>query len=142
MTSRTYPKTPLVGVGAVVPDGNRVLLVRRAYEPGQGLWSVPGGLVEVGETVEEAVKREVEEETGVAVSVDRLIAVLDNIVRDEDGKVRFHYVLIDYLAHPVGGEARPSKETLDVRWVNLEDLKNLQLTKTALKLLTRAGLTK
>ncbi len=142
MTSRTYPKTPLVGVGAVVPDGNRVLLVRRAYEPGQGLWSVPGGLVEVGETVEEAVKREVEEETGVAVSVDRLIAVLDNIVRDEDGKVRFHYVLIDYLAHPVGGEARPSKETLDVRWVNLEDVKNLQLTKTALKLLTRAGLTK
>jgi len=142
MTSRTYPKTPLVGVGAVVPDGNRVLLVRRAYEPGQGLWSVPGGLVEVGETVEEAVKREVEEETGVAVSVDRLIAVLDNIIRDEDGKVRFHYVLIDYLAHPVGGEARPSKETLDVRWVNLEDLKNLQLTKTALKLLTRAGLTK
>lgn len=142
MASRTYPKTPLVGVGAVVPDGNRVLLVRRAYEPGKGLWSVPGGLIEVGETVEEAVRREVEEETGVAVRVDRLIGVFDNIVRDEDGKVRFHYVLIDYLAQPVGGEVRLSKETLDACWVNLEDVKNLQMTKTALKLLSQAGLTK
>ncbi|MEM2925906.1 MAG: NUDIX hydrolase [Candidatus Bathyarchaeia archaeon] len=141
---RLYPKHPFVGVGAVVQYGDRVLLIRRANEPGKGLWSIPGGLVELGETVREAAKREVEEETGVLVEIGELIDVIDNIIRDESGAVKFHYVLVDFLAKPLSKESmpiiRPSSEVLEAGWFLPEELSKLSMTRTARRLLEKLDL--
>lgn len=139
---RLYPKAPLVGVGAVVQRDRKVLLVRRAYEPGRGLWSIPGGLVELGETVREAAKREVEEETGIAVEIGELIGVFDNIVQDEAGKVKFHYVLVDFLASSISTNPviHPSSEVSEAQWFAPDKLEGLPLTKTAQRLLREVSL--
>lgn len=139
---RIYPKAPLVGVGAVVHKDGRFLLVRRANEPGKGLWSIPGGLVEVGESLKDAVKREVEEETGVRIEVGKLIDVLENIVLDDEGRVKFHYILIDFEARPASEslEVKPSPEVLDARWFTVEEIRNLPITKTTRTLLRKMGL--
>lgn len=139
---REYPKQPLVGVGAVVKRGDSVVLVKRMHEPSKGLWSIPGGLVDLGERVEEAAVREVWEETGLKVKIMRLLDVIDNIMRDGDGKIRFHYVLVDYLAHPVDGELRAQSDVLEARWVKAEDLKEYEMTMTAKRLLTKIGFIK
>ena len=128
---REYPSHPLVGVGAVVIKNGKILLVKRAFEPGAGKWSVPGGLVEVGEKLSEACARETEEETGLKVEVLELINVFDMIDRDSLGKVRYHYVLVDFLVKLVGGEERLSKETLDIKWVTREEAKKMDVTRTA-----------
>lgn len=128
---REYPSHPLVGVGAVVIKNGKILLVKRAFEPGAGKWSVPGGLVEVGEKLSEACARETEEETGLKVEVLELINVFDMIDRDDSGKVRYHYVLVDFLAKPVGGNEQLSKETLDIKWVTREEAKKMDVTRTA-----------
>ena len=135
---REYPSAPRVGVGGLVVDGDKLLLIQRAFEPSSGLWSIPGGLLEVGESLEEAVAREVEEETGVKVEVGELLDVLNLVVRDENGRVKYHYVLIDFLAKPVGGRLKPSRETLDVRWVSVKEVEEYPLTKTARKLIGKA----
>jgi len=138
LDGREYPDRPMVGVGALIEEGGRILLVRRRFEPGKGLWSIPGGLVELGEPVEEAVKREVREETGIDIELDGLLDVVDNIILDEDGRVRFHYVLVDYLAHPVGGSLdRSSREVRDIRWIELSRLNEYRVTKTLMRLLER-----
>ncbi len=139
---RVYPETPLVGVGAIVQKGNRILLIRRANEPGRGLWSIPGGLVEVGESLREAAKREVEEETGIEVEIGDLLDVMENIIRDENGRVRFHYVLIDFRARPISEdmELSPSSEALEARWFTPEEMKNIPLTRTVRKLLKKMGI--
>ena len=136
---REYPKRPMVGVGAVIKKGNSVLVVRRTHEPGKGYWSIPGGLVELGETVREALKREVEEEVGMQVEIDKLLDVVDNIVYDSRGKPRFHYVLVDYLVHPkqVIRQLDPSR----TRWVAGNELRKLRLTRTARTLLRNVGIT-
>lgn len=113
---REFPLSPLVGVGAIVVDRGRVLLVRRGTEPLRGQWSLPGGLVEVGEALTAALVREVNEETGLEVKVVELIELLDRIHR-EDGRVRFHYVIADYLCKVVGGSARAASDADEVRWV-------------------------
>jgi len=130
---REYPETPLVGVGAVVVRDGKILLVKRAFEPGAGKWSVPGGLVELGETLSEACEREAEEETGIKVQVLELINVFDMIDRDQDGRPRYHYVLVDFLAKPVGGTERPSHEVTEMRWVARHETGDMDLTKTARK---------
>ncbi len=132
---RTYPSNPLVGVGAVAIKNGKILLVKRAFDPGAGKWSIPGGLVEVGEKLSEACARETEEETGIKVEILELINVFDMIDRDEDGRVRYHYVLVDFLAKPVGGEEKKSEEVTEIAWVDYQEAKRMDLTKTARKAL-------
>ncbi len=138
---REYPVRPLVAVGAVVVDDSRVLLVRRAQDPSKGLWSVPGGLIELGETAEEAARREVKEETGIDVQIERLLDVTDNIVRDDKGKIRFHYVLIDFLARPMTRTAESRSDVSDVKWVLLDDISTYSLTEGARNLILKIEVT-
>jgi mutator protein MutT len=126
---REYPDTPILGVGAVVIDGDRVLLIKRGRAPLLGEWSIPGGAVELGETVREAVVREVLEETGVAVEVAELLGVFDRVVRDDRGKLRYHYILIDFLCRRVSGEAKASGDAADARWFSIEEVNTLSLAK-------------
>jgi ADP-ribose pyrophosphatase YjhB (NUDIX family) len=113
---REYPETPLVGVGAVIVDKGRVLLVRRGREPLKGQWSLPGGMLEVGEALTAGVVREVQEETGLMVEPLELIELLDRIHRDGE-RVRYHYVIADYLCRVAGGELKAASDADAVRWV-------------------------
>jgi len=113
---REFPRTPLVGVGAVVVHQGRVLLVRRGREPLKGHWTVPGGVLEVGESLAEGVAREVKEETGLDVEPIELVELLDRIHREE-GRVRYHYVIADYLCRVMGGELAAASDAGEVRWV-------------------------
>jgi ADP-ribose pyrophosphatase YjhB (NUDIX family) len=113
---REFPSTPLVGVGAVIVEAERVLLVRRGTEPLKGHWSLPGGLLEVGESLTEGVKREVREETGLVVAPVELIELIDRIHR-EDNRVRYHYVIADYLCRVAGGVLQAASDADAVRWV-------------------------
>jgi ADP-ribose pyrophosphatase YjhB (NUDIX family) len=105
--------------------------LKRAFDPGAGKWSIPGGLVEVGEKLSEAATRETEEETGIKVDILELINVFDVVDRDDAGKVRFHYVLVDFLSKPVGGSERMSDEATEMRWVAFDEAKKMDLTRTA-----------
>jgi 8-oxo-dGTP diphosphatase len=113
---REFPEAPLVGVGAVVVSGGRVLLVRRGREPLKGHWSLPGGLIEIGESLHAGVAREVQEETGLLVEPVELIELLDRIHRDGE-RVRFHYVIADYLCRVKGGDLKAASDADAVRWV-------------------------
>lgn len=125
--SRLYPQQPLVGVGAVIWRDDRVLLIRRGKPPRQDEWSLPGGRQELGETVAEAARREVVEETGLEVVVRDVIGVVDLIERDEDGRVRFHYTLIDVLAEWHTGEAQAGDDAAEVTWAALDELPRYRL---------------
>ncbi|WP_342766565.1 NUDIX hydrolase [Candidatus Borrarchaeum sp.] len=137
---RNYPTRPLVGVGAIVLDGEKVLMVKRGNEPGRGKWSFPGGLVNVGEAVREAAKREVKEETGLSVKIGDLAGVIDVVIKDDNRKVQYHYVIIDFFATRESGEISPRSDAEDVRWVLLKDLFSLDVTKTAINLLRQLNL--
>jgi ADP-ribose pyrophosphatase YjhB (NUDIX family) len=113
---REYPSSPLVGVGAVIVEAGRVLLIRRAAEPLKGHWSLPGGLLELGESLTDGVKREVREETGLAVEPLELIELLDRI-QAEGERVRYHYVIADYLCRVTGGVVQAASDADDARWV-------------------------
>ena len=119
---REYPARPIVGVGAVVLDGDRVLLVKRAHEPLKGEWSLPGGAVEVGETLEEAIRREVREETCLEVEVGPIVDVLDRIRYDPVGRVKFHYVLVDFLCRPLSGTLQYASDAEEAAWAERADL--------------------
>lgn len=119
---RRYPPRPIVGVGGIVIDEGRVLLVRRNQPPLEGRWSLPGGLVETGEPLSAAVARELDEETGVAVEVGPLVEVVERVVRDAEGRVEYHYVLLDYLCARLGGTARAASDAGDVAWAAPEEL--------------------
>jgi len=124
---REYPESPLVGVGAVIVDGDRVLLVRRGTAPLLGEWSLPGGVLECGETLRQGVEREVREETGLVVETADMLGVYERVIRDDLGRVRYHYVLVDFLCRPVGGEVRAGSDAADVRWFAPEQLPRLNL---------------
>jgi ADP-ribose pyrophosphatase YjhB (NUDIX family) len=130
-TRREYPSAPLIGVGAVTIKDGKILLVKRAFAPGEGKWSIPGGLVELGEKLSDACTRETEEETGLKIQVLELINVFDMIERDEANKVRYHYALVDFLAKPVGGSERPSTEVAEMRWATIDEARSMDLTRTA-----------
>jgi len=127
---RDYPEHPLIGVGAVIVSGGRALLVRRDSEPLRGEWSVPGGMLELGERLRDGVRREALEETGLEVEPGEVLDVFDSIFTDPLGRTQYHYVLIDYLCRPVAGEARAGSDVSDVRWVGLEALPAMGLRET------------
>ncbi len=122
MSSREYPTFPIPGVGVVCFQNDAVLLIQRGKEPRRGEWSIPGGAVEVGETVRDAALREFAEECGGQIELYDLVDVLDLISRDEQGRVRFHYALIDFWAEWRGGELHASDDVMDARWVVPNDL--------------------
>lgn len=125
--SREYPTSPLIGVGAVIWREDRVLLIRRGKPPRENEWSLPGGRQELGETVAEAARREAREETGLAITVRDVVAVVDLIDRDADGRVQFHYTLIDVLAEWQSGEAVAADDAAEVAWVALDELPRYSL---------------
>jgi len=132
---REYPTAPIPGVGALIIRDGLVLLVKRGHEPGKGLWSIPGGVVELGETVHQAVVREVKEETGLDVEVERLLEVGDVIVNDEAGNVKYHYVMINFLVRVVGGVVKATSDASNVRWFPINRLSGESVTKTTRRLL-------
>jgi len=135
---REYPERPLVGVGAVIVDGDRVVLVRRAAEPMAGQWSIPGGLLELGETMRAGAAREALEETGLQVEAGEVLEVLDCIVPDANGKPRFHYVLIDFLCRRIAGELRAGGDSAEARWVRESELTDLGVADAAVKVIRKA----
>lgn len=137
---RLYPERPLVGVGVLIRDGDRYLMVKRGAEPDAGLWSIPGGLVEVGEGTSDAAVREAKEETGLDVDIMEVLGVVDKIVRDEDRRVKYHFVIIDYLAEARDGSMRAASDALEARWVNAEELTDYELTPTLVELMKRVGI--
>lgn len=114
--SREYPERPIVGVGAVILDQGRVLLVERGQAPLKGEWSLPGGAIELGETLDEGIRREVLEETGLIVDPVAIVEVFDRISRDPAGRVQYHYVLVDYLCRVMGGRLACATDAADARW--------------------------
>jgi mutator protein MutT len=128
----------MIGVGALVLKEGRMLLVKRSQEPSKGKWSVPGGRLELGETISEAVKREVFEECGVQIEIVRILDVMDNILRDDDGRIRYHFVLIDLLANYLSGEPEAQSDAEECRWVIPSELTKLDMNPRLRDVIMRA----
>jgi len=124
---RDYPEHPFIGIGAVIVRGDKALLVRRATEPLKDEWSVPGGILELGEKLRVGAAREALEETGLTVEVGEVLDVFDSIFPDADGRTQYHFVLIDFLCRPIAGEAKAGSDVNEVRWVKEEELAALNL---------------
>ncbi len=135
---RKYPDRPIIGVGGIVFEGDRVLLVKRAHDPGKGQWSIPGGVVRVGETLKEAVVREVLEETHLKVEVLALVKVLDRIFRDGSGRVAYHYILVDFLCEGGDGQLRADSDAEEARFSQIEELAPLKLAPITEEVIRRA----
>ena len=128
----------MVGVGGVVIANGRVLLIKRGHPPLQGEWSIPGGTLELGETILEGVQRELREETGLEVRVLDLIEVFERVFRDDAGRTQYHFVILDYVCEAVSGEAHAGSDVTDVAWVSEPDLERYSLTPTAARVIRRA----
>jgi mutator protein MutT len=127
---RQYPKKPVVGVGAIILNGDKILLEKRKNAPGKGKWSVPGGLVELGESMEQAVIREVKEETGLEVYEPRLVDVVNYISLGERGAVIYHYVIVDYLVTVKSGKPKAASDAEDLKWIPFNEVEEYDLTKS------------
>jgi mutator protein MutT len=136
--TRQYPARPIVGVGAVIVDDGKVVLVKRRYEPLAGRWSLPGGTLEVGETLKAAVIREMREETGLDVEVGPLLEVFDRIITDEAQRVQYHFVLVDYLCWPAGGLLQASSDVEEAVLVGPESFAGYNLTENAEAVIAQA----
>ncbi len=124
---REYPDSPLVGVGAIIIERDRVVLVKRGHPPLAGEWSIPGGVLEMGETLRQAAVREALEETGLAVEPGELLGVFDRILRDADERTRYHYVLIDFLCRRTAGELQAAGDAAEARWFTRAEVRKLSL---------------
>nr|VFK15217.1 MAG: ADP-ribose pyrophosphatase YjhB, NUDIX family [Candidatus Kentron sp. LFY] len=140
--SHTYPTQPIAAVGAVVFKDRSVLLIRRGQPPNQGLWAIPGGCVRLGETLKEAAEREIREETGIRIRARRPIYIFDTVDRDKEGKIRYHYVIVDLLADYLDGRPMAGDDALEARWVTSEELDSLPVSKATMELLRGGGTTK
>jgi len=125
---RLYPDQPVVGVGAVIIKEGRIALIKRGNEPSRGKWTIPGGLVELGESPDRAVVRETKEETGLEVDNPSLMDVVSNVDVNEKGRVKYHYVIIDYLVHVKAGMAEASSDAVELRWVPFNEVEGYDLT--------------
>lgn len=130
---REYPERPLVGVGVILIRDCQILLVKRGHEPNKGLWSIPGGLIKLGETAEEAAIREVKEETGLEVSIGAVAGIFNVIIKDADSKIKYHYVIIDYFGEVVGGTLQPGTDVTDVKWFEFNELDKIETAPTVRK---------
>ena len=137
---RLYPDKPMVGVGVLISEEDRYLIIRRAVEPDKVLWSIPGGMVEIGERASDAAVREAKEETGLDVEIVGLLDVVDKIVKDEEGRIRFHFVILDYRATPTGGVLQAASDALDARWVIAEEFPDYELSPTLVEMLKRVDI--
>lgn len=135
---REYPESPIVGVGGVIFDGASVLLAKRGQEPAKGTWSLPGGAVELGEKVLDALKREIREEVGIQIEVGGLIRVLDRILCDQDRRIRYHYVIVDYWGWKVSGEPKPGSDTSEICFVPLKDIRKRDIHREVLETILMA----
>ncbi len=127
---RRYPIRPIVGVGAVLVCNKRILLEKRKSEPGRGKWSIPGGLVEIGEKAEQTVIREVKEETNLEVEQPELIDVVNNITLDEDRRIRYHFIIVDYFVKLKGGALKAADDAAELRWVSFDEVADYDLTRS------------
>ena len=127
MDGRRYPSRPIVGVGVVILDADKVLLIKRGKPPRAGTWSLPGGAQESGETLKEAALREIYEETNLKVEIIGLIDIVDSIRRDKKGDAEYHYTLIDFAARVTGGALRAGDDAIDTRWFTLQEIKKLEI---------------
>ena len=137
MGNNEYPESPRVAVGGVVIKEDRVLLVRRGKAPSEGEWAIPGGSVELGETLQEAVRREILEETGISIRVGEPIHIFDDVRRDEAGHIRFHYVILDFSGEFLSGEVRAADDARDARWVSPAEFSQLNINTNTIKLMTK-----
>ena len=128
ISNHEYPDQPRVAVGAIVFEENKVLLVRRGQPPAEGAWAIPGGRVELGESMQKAAEREIREETGLDVRAKDPVFTFDVVVRDDNGRVRFHYVIVDLVADYVSGELRPGDDALEARWVSSTEMETLGIS--------------
>lgn len=135
---RDYPDRPLVGVGAVIVHDGRVVIVQRGTEPLKGQWSIPGGALEIGETLRQCAVREALEETGLQVEAGEVLEVFDAIYREPDGRIQYHYVLIDFACRLVSGELKAGGDAVQAKWGALEELKNYEMAETAKKVIAKA----
>ena len=119
---RLYPDQPIVGIGVVLVNTGKIVLIKRGNDPGRGKWSIPGGLVELGEQIESAVIREANEETCLTVKNPQIVDVVDNVERDAEGKVKYHYVIVDYLVEVVSGDIAAARDAEELRWVRFNEV--------------------
>jgi 8-oxo-dGTP diphosphatase len=133
--NREYPDSPLVGVGAIIIDEGRVLLVKRGHPPLAGEWSIPGGVLGLGETLREAAVREAREETCLTVETAELLGVYDRVLRDNDGRTLYHFVLIDFLCRRVAGDAEPADDADEVRWFTAAEIADLGLAEDTVQVI-------
>ena len=139
MLSGKYPQQPVIAVGAVVVRQNRILLIRRGKEPAKGEWAIPGGRVELGETMHEAAAREVMEETSVSIRPGELVYFFETIQPDPDGRIRYHYAIFDFMAQYLAGEPNPRDDAMDARWVPATEADTCNLNTKTRDLLIRIG---
>ncbi len=125
---REYPLHPIVGVGAVIIEGGRLLLIKRLHEPGAGQWTIPGGKVELGENLEDAAKREILEECGIDINIQKLAGIVERVVRDDQNRIRYHYIIVDYLAQYLNGTLKAGSDVADAAWIPLGEMDAYELT--------------
>lgn len=135
MSKHDYPDFPRVGVGAIVIKDDKVLLVKRGIPPSKGLWAIPGGHIELGETLQETAEREILEETGIVIRAKKPVYTFDLIERDDTGKIRFHYIVVDLMAEYVSGEPLGADDALEARWLSWEEIEALPVSQNTVKLL-------
>ena len=139
MSKREYPEFPRVGVGAIVIKDGKVLMVKRAAPPNKNLWAIPGGMLELGETLQEGTEREIFEETNIHIRAGKPIFTFDLLERDNEGRVYFHFLIVDLEAEYLAGEIKAASDALDVRWVTPEECQGLTATSNTIRMLKELG---